>query len=168
MEKNLITPERQHERKASGTESMTKVNQPNETKIPSKIFIDADAFVALARKDDANHKVAVKIQGKIKSNKSQGYTSNFALGEAITIISQKSYVAFASNFAAEVLSGEIDVLEVSMLHIENALKKFSQKRSKNVRFTDMINMVFMDEFKIDTIFSFDKHYPKNGYNLLLT
>lgn len=134
--------------------------------LPNKIFIDADAFVALSREDDANYKRALRIQKLIEKTSPQAFTSNFAFGEAVTIISQKSEVVLAIAFGREMLEGEIIIIDTSREHIEKALVKFSQQTSKNTRFTDMINMVLMDELRIDTIFSFDEHYSKNGYKLL--
>lgn len=152
---------------------MSKNKKPKEQNLPNKqslssnkIFIDADAFIALSRADDSNHRSALKIQRLVEKKDPQVFTSNFAFGEAVTIISQKSGIVLAMAFSKETLGGEIVVIDISREHLEKALAKFSQQTTKNTRFTDMVNMVLMDELKIDTIFSYDEHYKKNGYKLL--
>lgn len=130
------------------------------------IFIDADAFVALLRKSDSNHKKALKLQKFIELQEAEVFTSSFALGEAITVISQEEGLIKAVEFGKRMFTGGVNILNATIVHQEKALRILAKQVSKNSRFTDMINIVLMDELKIDTIFSFDQHYPKNGYKLL--
>jgi len=131
-----------------------------------RIFIDADAFVALIDKNDSHHKVARQINDYLEEKDLIVFTSSFAVGEAITIISQNASHILAVAFGKELFWGEISIIDVSREQQIKALEKFALQKSKNVRFTDFINMVLMDELGIKTIFSFDKHYPKSGYQLL--
>lgn len=135
-------------------------------KLPDSIFLDTDAVVALARVDDSNHSKAIELQKLIDSGGAKIYTSDFVVGEIITVLSQRSGVGKAIEIGGQIMSGDITIIYVSKEQMKRALQKFSKQTSKNSRFTDMVNMVLMDELKIDTIFSFDEHYPKNGYKLL--
>lgn len=134
--------------------------------MPNNIFIDTDAIVALARIDDTNHEKAVELQKSINKNEAKLYISSFAVGEIITVLSQKSSVNVAVKVGKEIMDGNIIVIYITNGQMKKALKKFTKQTSKNSRFTDIANMVLMDELKINTIFSFDQHYPKNGYKLL--
>lgn len=147
MEKNLI---------------MLKINE----NLLNNIFIDTDVVIALAVADDSNYSRSKKLQKIIDESKLKVFTSNFVIGEIITVLSQRIGVEFASKIGKHMMDGGITIINVSRDQMKKALKKFSEQTSKNSRFTDMINMVLMDELKIDTIFSFDKHYSKNGYKLL--
>lgn len=129
----------------------------------NKIFIDADAFVALIDKKDPNHKRAQKFNDHIEEANYIVFTSNFAAGESITVISQNAGHSLAVAFGKKLFTEEILVIDVKRQQELKALVKFAQQKSKNVRFTDFVNMVLMDELKIKTIFSFDKHYKKAGY-----
>lgn len=131
-----------------------------------RIFIDADAFVSLLDKKDPNHKKAQKINDYIEELNHTLFTSNFAIGEVITVVSQNVGHRLAVAFGKKLFAEEIFIIDVSRQHSIEALKRFAQQKSKNARFTDFINMVLMDELKIDTIFSFDKHYQKAGYRRL--
>lgn len=131
-----------------------------------RLFVDADVFVSLSNKEDRNFKKALKLSKLVKDWKTEVLTSSFAIGEAITVISQKVSLDKAVAFGINAYKGELIILDASRLQQLQALKRFSQQRSKNVRFTDFVNMVLMDELKVETIFSFDRHYKKEGYKLL--
>lgn len=135
--------------------------------LSNSIFIDTDAVIALAVADDSNYIRSTNLQKIIDENELKVFTSNFVIGEIVTVLSQKFGVEFASKVGKHMMDGGITIINVSGNQMKDALKKFSHQASKNSRFTDMINMVLMDELKIDTIFSFDKHYPKNGYKLFV-
>lgn len=139
---------------------------PKTGKLPNNIFLDADAVVALARIDDSNHAKAVKLQKLTNENTVKIYTSNFVVGEVVTVLSQRSGINIAIKVGEQMMAGDITIIYISKEQMESALQKFSKQTSKNSRFTDMANMVLMDIFKIDTIFSFDNHYYQNGYKLL--
>jgi len=132
----------------------------------SRIFIDADAFVALANPKDSNHKKALRLSRAIKFQKTEVFVSSFAIGEAITVISQKIGLNKAFVFGIQAYEGEVIIIDANRDQQLKALKRIPQQTSKNIRFADFINMVLMDELKIKIIFSFDKHYQKSGYELL--
>lgn len=135
--------------------------------LPKKIFVDADAFVAAANKKDPNHKKALRLGKILAQAKVVKLTSDFAFGEAVTVVSQKVGHIQAVRMGYDIQNGGATIVDSTQVHREKALEKFSKQTTKNARFTDMVNMVLMDELKIDTIFSFDEHYPKNGYKLLV-
>ncbi len=131
-----------------------------------KIFVDADAFVSIFHSTDRNHNQALLISNHLKTKNILLITSNLAIGEAITVISQDVGLAEAVAFGNKVFSGDTQIIYVDKNQELKALDNFAKATSKNVRFTDFVNMVLMDELRIDTIFSFDKHYPQSGYKLL--
>ncbi len=131
----------------------------------NRIFIDADAFVALANASDSNHRRAVTASQRINNQGIELATSSFAIGEAITVISQRCSVVKAVEFGRKIYEGEIFIIDANRVHQLNALEKFALQRSKNARFTASLNMVLMDELGVKTIFSFDKHYKKARYQL---
>jgi len=132
----------------------------------SNIFIDADALVAISDISDSNHKKALKLAALLKEENLGLYISSFAFGEAVTVVSQNVNLKKAIELGKNIKRGMCLIIEANTKHIYTAFEMFSKQTSKNSRFTDMVNMVLMDELKIDTIFSFDKHYTQNGYKLL--
>lgn len=128
-----------------------------------KIFIDADAFVALNLEHDSNHEKALIVNQLVVKKGFLLITSDPAFGEAITVISQKSELEQAILFAESILSSDIEIIDVDLVLRMQALDIFKKQTSKNSRFTDCINMAIMKEKDLSTIFSFDEQYKKNKF-----
>ena len=136
--------------------------------MPRKIFIDADAFVALAREDDANHERAVfSLQHLIKQSV-VFITSNYVFAESVTVISMRMGHAAAVRFMDAMRSDESDYLVKWATDTidETAIQIFKEQTSKNTSFVDSTNMAFLRQFHMDAIFSFDEVYKKNGFVLI--
>lgn len=125
------------------------------------LLVDADAFVAINYDADSNHSKAAKISSDIEKQYHTLFTSDPAFGEAVTVISQKAGFAKAIEFAQNILSSQIEIIEVDSHLRWAALEIFKKQTSKNSRFTDCVNMAIMKEKGIDTIFSFDRQYKVN-------
>jgi predicted nucleic acid-binding protein len=127
-----------------------------------KIFIDADALVALARVRDKNHQKAKKIYKKVEKEKVSFISSNTSLYEAATVISQQINHQIAQNFILEARQ-RINFIFVDSKIEKNGLKIFDRQTSKNVSFFDCLNMAILKEMGAKEIFSFDEDYKKNGF-----
>jgi len=132
------------------------------------IFIDSDAFIAIAKEDDINHDKAIHILNRLLGQTVSFVTSNYVFSESVTVISQrvghKEAVVFANNlkstkspFLIERINEETEDLALSI---------FTKQVSKNISFVDCTNMALLNRLSIDYIFSFDKVYKKNGYKLV--
>lgn len=126
-----------------------------------KLFVDADAFVALNDQKDPNYQHAVTFSSLASSSRIPLITSDPAFGEAITVISQNINLRQAIQFAEEILASSIEIVEVDPGLRKAGLEIFKKQTSKNSRFTDCINMAIMKKMSLNTIFSFDVQYKKN-------
>lgn len=130
------------------------------------VLIDADAFVALIKKNDSNHQRAEKISDFLTKKGSSLYTTNFVFSETIIVLSQRIDHQTAINFIDDFKnSREVNLIRVDEEIEEAAIKIFKNQTSKNVSFGDCLNMAVLKRYKWDTIFSFDKVYKKNGFKL---
>src|SRR5215213_10721454 len=77
---------------------------------PRKIFVDADAFVALAREDDANHERAVSSLRRLIKQPIVFITSNYVFAESVTVISMHMGHAAAVRFIEAMQSDESNYL----------------------------------------------------------
>lgn len=132
------------------------------------IFVDSDAFIALIKKDDTNHKKAKAIFQKVQSLPLNFVTSNYVFSEVATILSQKidhkTAIKFIHNMKTE---DSIFVIErIKSETEEEAVQIFIEQTSKNVSYVDCTNMAFIREERLDGIFSFDDVYKKNGIKLI--
>ena len=127
-----------------------------------KVFVDADALVALVRVKDGNHKKAKKIYKKLVSKGVDFIISNTSLYEVVTILSQRISHDVSIRFLKEMRNG-LNVVFVDKKREKNGVGVFGKQTSKNVSFCDCLNMAIMREFRIKEIFSFDKCYKTNGF-----
>lgn len=127
------------------------------------ILVDADAFVAINDEQDPSHQKAKRLVIDITTANLELFTSDPAFGEAITVISQNAGLQRAIRFAEEILTSQIEIIEVDAALRRQALDIFKKQTSKNSRFTDCVNMAIMKDKGMDTIFSFDIQYKQNKF-----
>lgn len=130
-----------------------------------RLFVDADAYVALHDRDDAHYLSGLSLISLATTSGFTLVTSDPAFGEAITVISQNVGHQNAIKFAEETLASPNEIVEVDAGLRRRALDIFSKQTSKNSRFTDCINVAIMEREGLEVIFSFDQHYIKNGFEL---
>lgn len=128
------------------------------------ILVDSDAFVALAKKDDTNHKKAQRILKKLTKQAVAFTTSNYVFAETVTVISQRvSHQAALSFIKALRSPHSLFVTRWITDQIEElAIEIFKNQTSKNVSFVDCTNIVLAKRYDLAAIFSFDSIYKKNN------
>jgi len=133
-----------------------------------KILLDSDILVSLNKTDDPNHAKAKKIQEKYSHTPHIFYLSNLVFSESITVISQKVNHQTAINFIKQFQSKKphLNYIHVDQKLENLAIKIFNQQTSKNISFVDCTNIAIYQKYSLDAIFSFDKHYKKNGITVL--
>jgi predicted nucleic acid-binding protein len=133
-----------------------------------KILLDSDILVSLNKTDDPNHAKAKRIQEKYSHVPHIFYLSNLVFSESITVISQKVNHQTAVNFIKQFQSRKP---HLNYIYIDQNLEKlainiFKKQTSKNISFVDCTNIAIYQKYNLDAIFSFDKHYKKNGVTTL--
>jgi len=133
-----------------------------------QVFVDSDAFVALARERDASHERALVLLKKLIRKQVVFHTSNYVFSESITVISLRENHAAALEFIEQMQSPESSyILMRADDDLDNqAISTFQKQTSKNTSFVDCANMAFMRQLHADAIFSFDAVYRKNGFALV--
>lgn len=131
------------------------------------IFVDADAFIALTKQDDSNHKRAKQIFEKLQDAPVTFVTSNLVFIEVVTVLSQRinheTAVIFINNMKSEDSIFQIERINEDTE--EKAVQIFIEQKSKNVSFIDCANMAIVRHKDMDGIFSFDSIYKKNGFKI---
>ncbi len=131
------------------------------------VLLDADGTVAMISEDHPNHSKALLVRDKLKKSRANLYMSRYVVAEVATVLSQRIGHQIAVGFLLELNQSEtIHVIDTNNGLERETQKVFSQQTSKNVSYVDCHNMVLVQQFKFDGIFSFDKHYVKNGVKLV--
>lgn len=132
------------------------------------ILLDADALIALSKTDDSNHKKALEISNCLQKQGMTFYVSPFTISEAATVLSYKVSHTAAKKFLKGIRKLNIPLLELPEKANDLADIWFlKQKFNKGVSYPDCYNMALLEKYQnqLQSIFSFDQIYRKNGFQL---
>lgn len=130
----------------------------------NRLFVDTGAWYALVDKKDPKHNAAKHF---FLANKMPCVTTNFIFDETITLISARLGWVVARDFGLKLKNSKF----TSLLPVKNedediAWKIFLKYEDKNFSYTDCTSFAFMERLKLNTAFSFDKHFLAMKFNVL--
>ena len=131
---------------------------------PENVFVDTSAWVALADKDDSNHKKAAAVYPSLLQNQKALMTSNLVIAETyILLLSDLGHRA-AIHFLEKIKASPRIVRIYSNDDIERdgeeILKKYDDQ---DFSYADAVSFVIMKRQKIRKAFCFDKHFATAGF-----
>lgn len=129
-----------------------------------KVLVDADALVALAKPDDSNHKLALKIAKKLK--KDTLFITPLTIPEASTVISYRVSHKAAKIFLIAARKKNLVEVTLNSEAIKSADELFLAQKRKEISWIDCLNVAVIKIHSLEGIFSFDKFYPKQGIKLI--
>ena len=129
----------------------------------NKVFIDSAAYIALFNKNEQDHTKSVKILNEIIL-KADLYTSDYIFDEVVTF----SNIRYGHRKASDVSNAILKSKLVKLVVIDRKLlylihDRFLKTPMKKISFTDVSSMVVMDQYQISSVFTFDSHFSKMGY-----
>ncbi|HUS60533.1 MAG TPA: PIN domain-containing protein [Nevskiaceae bacterium] len=130
------------------------------------ILVDSDVLFALNSKDDANFEKACQISRELVKEGFEFTISNFVLAEAVTLLSYRISHQKAVDFFQKLIRDKFPIIRVDNNLENRAYQIFKKQISKNVSVVDCINIAILEKYNWNTIFSFDKIYKKNGFELV--
>ena len=134
---------------------------------PPVIVVDADAIVAQAHPQDANHKKALDDVKILKDLNAQIIYPSTAVCEAVTVLQHKlKKSATAYGTAVVFTDPNLEVVEINQETIRRAVNHFSPTTSKKNTLFDCIVLDTAEKYKADAIFSFDHFYESRGFKLV--
>lgn len=131
------------------------------------IFVDTSAWVALADRDDANHKKAARIYPSLLSGRGRMVTSNFVIGETYILLLKELGHAAAFAFLERTRTSPRIIRVYSTEHLETEAEALLRKYDDHdFSYTDAVSFLIMKKQKLKKAFSFDKHFLSAGFALL--
>ena len=129
-----------------------------------KVFIDTGAWLALEVINDINHHEAEKKYKAYKGLRSVFCTNDLVLSETYTRLIYDVDLKASEKFHEQVKNltknGELAMFEIDSSGRDAAwfyLKKFSDHK---LSFTDATIIANFKEYRIDEIFTFDRHFKE--------
>lgn len=128
---------------------------------------DADSLIALAHKDDHNHKRAAHLAEQLLSKGYKIIYPNTAILEAITTLKRALNLPEKAHLInRQYLQEAFDVEYLSEAIQKNASQLFEEKAvSKKNTIFDAVVAATAKKLGADAILSFDSWYPKLGFKL---
>jgi predicted nucleic acid-binding protein len=132
-----------------------------------RVFFDTWAWVSIAHADDKNHPVAASFYRSFLRDGGMPVTTDYVLGEAITLLRSRtrpqSAILFFDTLLEGVRKGRIVLEHVDPQRWEKSWemsKKYSDKPS--ISFVDFTSFVIMRELKVKDVATSDKHFEEVG------
>ncbi len=133
----------------------------------TSILIDTNAFIALLRENDVNHKRARDLALKIDREKWEAIITDYIIDETYTgLLTRVSFPA-ALQFDERLRSGLWRIELIIPERFAGAQEVFRRyNKDKKWSFTDCTSYVVMKELKINQIFTFDDNFKQMGFKVL--
>jgi predicted nucleic acid-binding protein len=131
------------------------------------VFFDTWGWLAIAHRSDCRHREAASFYGTVLAGGGTPTTTDYVLGETITLLRSRTTPAGTESFVGGILTaankGRVRVERIDEERWLGAWKlsrKFSDKPS--VSFTDLTSFVVMKELRIREALTADRHFEQIG------
>jgi predicted nucleic acid-binding protein len=128
------------------------------------IFIDTGAFLARHLSRDQHHTDAVAGWQALANAGLACCTSNFVLDELLTLLGRRAGYAFAAERARTLYASSV----LTILRPDHdceiaAIAWMERYADQQVSYTDCVSFQLMHNRRIDTAFTFDRHFDLAGF-----
>jgi len=129
------------------------------------IFVDTSAFYALMSRVDAKHTEAVTRWDRVLADSSiTMYTSNYVVVETVALVQNRLGVDAVSIFTRDILPAVTIIWVDEPTHFAATEAVLTAGR-KNLSLVDCSSFAIMHESGITTAFTYDDHFPQQGFSL---
>ena len=128
------------------------------------IFIDTCAFIALVDLSDEFHSIASDLFTKA-SESEKFFTSNYVILETIFLMQRELGLSAVNDFKKFMLPA-INIIWVDEKIHNNCLNNLVAAEKRKISLTDYSSFYILDNFNIDKVFTFDKHFKEKDYKFL--
>lgn len=128
------------------------------------IFVDTGAFLARHLSRDQHHVEAVAGWQALAQAETDCCTSHFVLDELFTLLGRRAGYAFAVERARAIYASSVlTILRPDRDCEIAAIDWMARYADQSVSFTDCISFQLMRLNRIDTAFTFDRHFELAGF-----
>jgi uncharacterized protein len=129
-----------------------------------RIFVDTGAWYALVDKKDPDHSAAAAF---LRNNRIPLLTTNFIFDETVTLLRRRLGWIIAGHFGRQLKDSRLTTLvAVQRENEEKAWELFLKFKDHDFSYTDCTSFAVMEALKVDTAFSFDRHFLTMNFQVL--
>jgi uncharacterized protein len=130
------------------------------------IFIDAGPLLARHHHHDQKHHEALQAWAAVEKSQAICVTSNLVLSEMFTLMGRRMGYKFAADRARAIyFSKKITIFRPSQEEETHAIDLMEKFADQQIGFVDCVSFIMMRRRKIQTAFSFDRHFALAGFEL---
>ena len=129
------------------------------------IFIDTSAFIAILNAKDQNHQTAKEKWLELFHTNEELYTNNYIVLESISLIQRRHGLAFVKKLQYNLL-GFVKTDWVNKENHTQALGTVFEKNRRHLSLVDTSAFATMRRLGISKVFTFDKHFAEQGFDLI--
>ncbi|MCL6087858.1 MAG: PIN domain-containing protein [Actinobacteria bacterium] len=129
------------------------------------IFIDTSAFIALINLSDEFHSIASDLFTKATEDDEKFFTSNYVILETIFLLQREIGLSAVNDFKKSMLP-IINIIWVDEKIHNDCLNNLIAAEKRKISLTDYSSFYILDNYKIDMVFTFDKHFKEKDYKFL--
>ncbi len=124
-----------------------------------KSVVDADIIIGYYNETDAHHESAQKL---ILSKKLDLFWTPLVIGECITVLSLRSGRLVALQLIHDIIHNRLDISRINLtVQIElAAIAVYRRLTTKNVSFTDCVNIALCESGEYSSVLGFDAIYKR--------
>ncbi|MEL7359338.1 MAG: PIN domain-containing protein [Cyanobacteria bacterium J06560_6] len=127
----------------------------------NRVFVDTAAWLALLNADDVWHEKACAVRSNLTRTSCTFVTTDFVLLEVADALCAPRCRKSTADFLEQVyLIKSIQVIALSQELFQKGLKLYAQRVDKDWGLTDCISFVVMQQQKLLTAFTSDKHFEQ--------
>jgi len=128
------------------------------------IFADTSGLFALLVQNDHMHILAKQNFAYFAQHRAQLLTSSFVLVETAALLQRRVGLEAIHDFQSKIIP-LLEIIWVNGDWYTRAIQRLFALNNQNVSFVDCLSFEIMESREITHAFSFDKHFPENGFSI---
>ena len=127
-----------------------------------KIFADTSGLFALLVKNDYMHVRAKLNFAYFAEHRAHLLTSSFVLVETLALLQRRVGLMAVHDFQSKI-NPLLEIIWVDGNWYTRAVQRFFALNNRSISIVDCLSFEIMESREITYAFSFDKHFPENGF-----
>ena len=129
-----------------------------------RIFADTSGIFALLVQNDSMHMRAKQIFTYFAQQRAQLLTSSFVLVETVALLQRRVGLAAVHDFQTKIIP-LLDIVWVNADWYSRAIQRLFGHNSQQLSLVDCLSFEIMESQEIEVVFTFDMHFPQNGFTI---
>jgi len=129
-----------------------------------RVFADTSGLFALMVKNDDMHVAAKQNFSHFARHRARLLTSSFVLVETVALLQRRVGLPAVHDFQSKIIP-LLEIIWADENWYNRAVQRLFALNSRAVSLVDCLSFEIMESWEIPYAFSFDKHFPENGFAL---